>query len=229
VLLATAAACSKSATPTSVSSSTPPPSPDANADRASAQGVILVQADFPAGWKGTPHQKDPNEDAQSKAMAACVGAPDPTTTQEVDVQGDDFDMGNASASSDVTFVKTLQDAQADLAALAGPKLGPCVKTFARNLLEGDLAQQAPGAKITAFDFATRAVPSFGDATHAFRITATASISGQTIKFFIDLVFMLRGRAEAEVDLFNIGAPFDEALGSSLIQKFGARVAALPAT
>jgi hypothetical protein len=196
----------------------------AAADRAKAEKLVLVQADFPVGWAGTTAQPDTAEDdEQGAALAECAGAVDPAVAESATVTGKDFAKDTAEVSSEVTYVKTTEQAQTDLAAITGSKLESCVKDFAGDLLQKEL--EGSGATLERFDFDRIETDKVGDATEAFRMTATVSAGGQTLRIFIDLIFILKDRAEISLSFSEVGKPFDQALQKSLLAKMGAKLSA----
>ena len=196
----------------------------AAADRAKAEMLVLVQADFPAGWAGSAPEPDTEEDKQqAAALAKCVGAVDPAVAESATATGRDFAKDTAEVSSEVTYVKTTAQAQQDLAALTGTKLETCVKSFAGDLLQKEL--EGSGATLDRFDFARTQADKIGDATQAFRVNATVSASGQTFNIHVDLIFILKGRAEISLSFSEVGKPFDPALQKSLLAKMSAKLAA----
>ena len=196
----------------------------AAADRAKAEKLVLVQADFPAGWAGTPAEPDTAEDdQQAAALAECAGAVDPAVAESATVTGRDFAKDTAEVSSEVTYVKTTAQAQQDLAAITGTKLETCVKDSAGDLLQKEL--EGSGATLEKFDFERIEADKIGDATQAFRMIATVSAGGQRLSIFIDLIFILKGRAEISLSFSEVGKPFDAALQKSLLAKMGTKLAA----
>jgi hypothetical protein len=200
-------------------------SPDATAaDRAKAEKLVLVAADFPAGWTATPSTPAPDEDAQGKALAKCAGAVDPDIAESVEVDGPDVGKENAAVSSNVTFVKTTEYAQTDLAAITGSKIEKCVEDFAKQALNDELESTESGAKLESVQFDRITTTKYGDATVGFRLVATISAAGQKITAYQDLIFILKGRAEVSASFFDLGQPFDADLQRTLLAKLGAKLA-----
>ena len=57
------------------------PSANPAGDQRLAQTLVLDQNDFPDGWTFAPHARDPRDAESSRKVAACLGRPDPATTQ----------------------------------------------------------------------------------------------------------------------------------------------------
>lgn len=219
-------ACGDSGKKPSTSGSSSPTTNTAAADKAKAEKLVLVAADFPAGWTATPSTPDPNEEAQGKELAACVGAVDPDVAESAEVDGPDIEKDNASASSNATFVKTAAYAQTDLAAIKGTKVEKCVEDFAKKALNEELSSNGSGATLKSVDFDRVTTATYGDATVGFRLKATIAAGRQTLTAYQDLIFILKGRAEVSASFFNLGKPFDASLERSLLDKLGAKLAAV---
>jgi hypothetical protein len=193
------------------------------ADRAKAQQLVLNASDMPPGWTGVPPSPDPEGDVQSKALAACAGAVDPSVATSAEVEGQSFSKDTADVSSDVTIVKTTQHAQTDLAAITGPAFESCAEDAASDLLKAQFERS--GATLESFSFDPISTERYGDATNAFRLATTVATGDQRATLYVDLIFILKGRAEVTVSFTNVGKPFDEALKRSLLAKMGAKLAA----
>lgn len=196
---------------------------DTAADRARARRLVLTATDMPAGWTGTQPTPDPEADAQGKALAACAGAVDPDVAESASVEGQDFEKDTASVSSEVTFVKTPDQARTDLAAITSSKFEPCAEKFAGDALRGEL--EGSGAALESVTFDPIAIDKYGDATQAFRMTATVVAGDQRLSIYLDLIFILKGRAEITVSFTEVGKPFDDTLKTSLLAKMGTKLAA----
>jgi hypothetical protein len=213
---------SKSAASSTSSSSTSTTVPDAAADEALAKSLVLVTADLPAGWTPSVHQKDPDSARLDQQLADCMDASDPSAST-VDIDGLDFDLGDAEVSSSVTVQASHADFQRDAAALTGPKYRPCLKQLLEPELQRQLQKDSPGATVTGVDLAPRSTPTYGDVTVAVRATVTVAVNGQSIVFFIDDVAYGSDRVEVDVSFFNVGAPFDAELERTLVAKAGAKL------
>src|SRR5205807_2304741 len=140
--------------------------------------------------------------------------------------GPDVDMADAEASTSASLVRTLADAQADLAAVRGPKFSPCVKTYVAKTIQAQLQRDTPGATLQSLALDRLSVPTYADATEAFRVTAVVRVQGQTLTVYVDLVFILKQRVEASASFSNLNQTFDPALERALLAKFGAKLEAI---
>ncbi|MFY9587657.1 MAG: hypothetical protein WAT66_09400 [Actinomycetota bacterium] len=226
-VLALSACGGSSKTPSATKTTSPTTGTDTSAaDKAKAEKLVLIQADFPAGWTATPPSPDPKQDSQDKELAACVGAVDPAVSESATVDGPDLNKDTAIVSTTASFVKTNAYAQTDLKALTSPKLESCIKDFGGQALKEGLEES--GSKVTLKSVEVDPIPTkkYGDATLGRRITATIVLEGQELAAYIDLVFILKGRAEVSAFFAGIGQPFDAALERSLIDKLGAKLTAV---
>ena len=220
------AACGGGGKSPSTTRTTPASSDTAAADRAKAEKVVLVAADFPSGWTATPSTPDPNDAQQEKELAACAGAADPAVAESVKVEGPNLAKDNASVSTNVVFVKTEEYAQTDLRAITGPKIERCVEDFAKRELDEELRSNESGATLESIELDRITTQKYGDATVGFRLTATISAQGETLTAYQDLFLILKGRAEISAAFFDLGKPFDQTLEKDLLAKLGAKLAAI---
>jgi len=198
----------------------PPPQGGAVADTATARTIVLEQADMPAGWRGPAHTETPEERARARQIAVCMGRPDPQDTRSAIVYGPDLSLETTQVSSIATVLKTTEDAQADLAAIRGPKYGECVMAAFKE----DIQRQVPEA--TVQDTATEPLPveAFGDASVGVRLTANLVYPDRTDKLFADLVYITKDRSTVSVTFFSFNQPFPPTLEQSLISRVGHRIA-----
>jgi hypothetical protein len=192
------------------------------ADQAKARTLLLESSDLPAGWKATPHQKDPSQKAFDDELAACVGRPSPDTYTTADIDSPDFSMDNAGASSSATLVRTVEDFKADVAAASGPKYGSCVKRGLAKLLPGQLPA---GASVQSVAVEPLPVASYGEFSQGFRATTKLKVQGQPVSTYEDSVLLGKGRIELSASFSNTGQPFDPALKQALLAKLAARLEA----
>jgi hypothetical protein len=192
------------------------------ADQAKARTLLLASSDFPAGWKATPHQKDPSQKAFDDWLAACMGRPSPATYTTADIDSPDFSLGDLEASSSATLVRTVDDFKADVAAVSGPTYASCVK---RGLAKFLPTQLPAGASVQSVAVEPVPVASYGEFSKGFRATTTLKIQGQSVSTYADQVLLGKGRIELSASFSTSGQPFDPALKQALIAKLAARLAA----
>jgi hypothetical protein len=126
-------------------------------------------------------------------------------------------------SSIATVLNTVEDAKADLAAVRGPKYGPCLVPAFRD----DLRRQAGDAKVENVASEPLAVASFGDGSVGIRLTADLVYPDRTDHLFADLVYMSKDRTTVSATFFAFAQPFPAQLEESLVSRMGHRLAPCP--
>ena len=191
------------------------------ADTARARTIVLEQADMPAGWRGAAHTETPLEIERSRNISLCLGRPDPDTFRSTRVYGPDLTMGQTQVSSIATVLNTVEDAQADLAAVRGPKYGQCLIPAFRD----DLRRQAADARVENVASEPIQVESFGDGSVGLRLTADLVYSDRTDHLFADLVYISKERSTVSATFFSFNQPFPATLQQALVSRMGNRIAA----
>lgn len=198
----------------------PAPAGGKAGDTATARTVVLQQADLPAGWRGAAHSEDASEAARAKDLSTCLGRPDPETFRSAIVYGPDLTLGQTQVSSVATVLNTADDAKADLAALHGPKYGPCLITAFRD----SLRRQAGDARVENVAFEALPVEAFGDGSVGMRLTADLVYADHTDHLFADLVYISKDRTTVSATFFSYAQPFPTTLEQSLVSRMGNRIA-----
>jgi hypothetical protein len=194
---------------------------DAAADKAKATTLVLTSTDLP-GWTAKPAQNDPADKAFDDQLAACVGRPSPSTYTTARAASSSFSMGPAEVSSDVDIVRTVEDFNADVAAVRGPKYAPCVRNGLTKLLQ----QQLPsGTAVQSATVARLPIGGFGVFSARFRATIKLLIQGQPAIVYQDAILLGKGRVELSASFTNLGRPFNPALEQALVAKLGAKLQA----
>ncbi len=199
----------------------PAPATGRAADTARARTIVLEQADMPAGWRGVTHTETPLENERSRSISVCLGRPDPDTFRSARVYGPDLTLGQMQVSSISTVLNTVEDAAADLAAIRGPKYGPCLVPAFRD----DLRRQAGDARVENVAFEPLTVESFGDGSFGIRLTAELVYPDRTDKLFADLVYITKDRTTVSATFFSFTQPFPAQLEQALVSRMGNRIAA----
>jgi hypothetical protein len=199
----------------------PAPAAGAAGDTARARTIVLQQADMPAGWRAAAHTETPVEKERARDLSLCLGRPDPETFRSALVYGPDITLGQTQVSSIATVLNTVEDAKADLAAVGGPKYGPCLIPPFRD----DLRRQAGDAKVENVATEPLAVERFGDGSVGIRLTADLVYADHTDHLFADLVYMSKDRTTVSATFFSFAQPFPAQLEESLVSRMGHRLAA----
>jgi hypothetical protein len=194
---------------------------DAAADKAKATTLVLTSTDLP-GWTAKPAQNDPADKAFDDQLAACVGRPSPSTYTTARAASSSFSMGPAEVSSDVDIVRTVEDFNAEVAAVRGPKYAPCVRNGLTKLLQQQLP---PGTTVQSATVARLPIGGIGVFSARFRATIKLLIQGQPAIVYQDAILLGKGRVELSASFTNLGRPFNPALEQALVAKLGARLQA----
>jgi hypothetical protein len=194
---------------------------DTASDNATAEKIVLKQADLPSGWTSKTHQTSPNDATTRKRFFECIGATDPKPQQSADVHSPDFTQGQLNqASSEVQLMKTTKDASDDMAALQGAKTVDCVKQLGQEAAQNQLPA---GTSITDLTAAQLKFPTLKDGTAAVRVSFTVATSGGVnVPIYADVAYFRAGRALASLSTVSGGAPMDAKLEEGLAQKMAAR-------
>lgn len=213
---------------TSASASTTPSSTgssDASADKATANAINLTQADL-SGWTSSAADQS-NNNPLGAQLAKCAGAPDPATIDVVDVSSPNFDQGNAEINSDVTMVKTPADAQADLQAFQSDKMSSCLQSVAGPFIQQSLPS---GSTVGTITFNRLTAPAGIPDSFAFQAVIPVTVPGQgSTTITSDMVGVLVGRAEIELDNTTTSGTPDQSIESRLIGVLYNRAKSQPGT
>jgi hypothetical protein len=196
-------------------------SADTTSDNATAEKIVLKQADLPSGWTSKTHQTSPDDATTRKRFFECIGATDPKPQQSAAVHSPDFTQGQLNqASSELQFRKTATNASDDMAALQGAKTVDCVKQLGQEAAQNQLPT---GTSITDLIAAQLKFPTLKDGTAAVRVSFTVATSGGVnVPIYADVVYFRAGRALASLSTVSGGAPMDAKLEEGLAQKMAAR-------
>jgi len=114
--------------------------------------------------------------------------------------------GTETLSSNVSYLGTVEAAQARFSLIDGPKVPECMGGALRDIIERALAHPAsshssahastlpPGVDVGTPTFRRTPFPSVGDQTTAYRFELPITYGGRSVTFDADLVFVRRGRA-----------------------------------
>jgi hypothetical protein len=194
---------------------------DAAADKVTATTLLLTSTDLP-GWTAKPAQNDPADKAFDDQLAACVGRPSPSTYTTARAASATFSMGNAEVSSDVDIVRTVEDFNADVAAVRGAKYAPCVRNGLTKLIQQQLP---PGTAVQSATVTRLPIGGLVVFSARFRATIKLLIQGQPAIVYQDAILLGKERVELSASFTNLGRPFNPALEQALVAKLGARLQA----
>jgi hypothetical protein len=218
---------STSSSVTAAASTSASASPSVTATPATAAELtklVVLAADLPTGWKGTPYKDDPASDKLNGELTACLGIRDTTPDEVATAHSEDFSLENASISSQVTSYKNQAAIDSDTAGLSSPKLDEC---FGKLLRGQASAQGMPaGAKFldTKVTFTPREATGPQNLVGTINGSLTIQASTQVVKLYLSSALMVGPLIEAEIDFSNVGSPVDAALQAALVEQVAARIA-----
>ena len=225
ILLAGCGGDGESSAPTTLAATTTTLS-QVELDRATAQRVVLGAADLP-GF--TEVAADPGEEEALDATAAvqedCFqnNALLVRLGEEGDERGaasPDFEKGDLTVGSAVTFGETEVAAQSALAELGTASFPDCFSRAVADAIRSD-------PTLTNVNVTTNRVPAptAGDEAIGFRSRFGITYSGTRTVVYLDYVFVRSGRAVAALHGANAGEPFPEGERQRLVQVLAGRMAA----
>lgn len=192
----------------STSASTPSASPSPTATPATVaqlKKIVLQPADLP-GWKASPAEPDPTQQADDAQMASCVGVKNTDEDQVATSDSDDFSLGDATISSSASSYKSPSDLDVDLAVLHSPKFDSCET----QLMSKGIAESLPqGSRVGTMSLKITPQPG-GDWPANVVGIGTASVpvtvNGQQVTLYADFAAITGPLIEADVEAENVGAP-----------------------
>ena len=194
-------------------------------DEQKAQRVVLSEADL-AGYTVDP--PDPDDEISPEGLAAlnACGNNDPLFVQldkDDDPRGatsPTFSKGDTiTVGSSVTFGENEDQAKATMTAVSAASFPTC---FSRALT----AELRRDPSFTNVTVSTTRLPAFtaGDQAIGYRSTVRARVSGTSVTFYADTLFIRSGRGIASVDISSFGAVFPEAERTRLDTTVAGRMA-----
>ncbi len=175
---------------------------------ATAAGLLLTAADFPADWQAMPHSQQPTPLEQ-----CAIDVPGRTGV----ARGATFspDGGIKGVAETVSLFDTPADAAASTSLLPG----------VLDCVTGVLLSPAPaGMHITDVSYEPEASPALGDGIVAYRLQfgMTNDQSGVSSEDADDLIYVTLGRVGFSLQAGNLGAPFP----SDVLQALATQAAAI---
>lgn len=193
------------------------------ASKAALSKIVLQPSDLPAGWKGSPYKPDPQSDAGTAAMSACLGVSDTTKDKVAESHSEDYTLGNATISSSATSYKSQKDLDTDLAALKSSKMSTCFDKLVRKQMASSLPA---GAAIVSESFTVTpgSAGGPGNVVATGRGRITVSVSGQQVAVYLSVAFITGPLIEAEMNAENVGAPVPASVVASAVSAVATRAA-----
>jgi hypothetical protein len=203
-----------------------------------AATVNLQTGDLPRGWSPAP--VEPSAPAPSAAatpdatvdpattfdrvVARCSGASDHTQVLTYSASSPGWTRGATAVSSEVTVVRSAEDARRDLQAQQGPRIGPCMSRDGVVPLRQMLAGQ--GVRVTSV--AVSRLPGSAPDGFALRMRIVGTRAGKPLTLYTDSYGFVRGPVEVGLTLVSANTAPDRAAAAAALAKLRARaVAAVP--
>jgi hypothetical protein len=207
------ASCSSGGTPAANSSTTTTnSSQDIAADKALAREASLKRTDFPAGWVSTPESKSNQDQALTVQLARCLDV-SPTQLSQAPAQFESptfTHVNTGSASNTAGYRATAAEQKSSFDILSSPKAPECFTKAVQTIIKSaahSSHSSAPTNHFGQLTFVPLSFPTFGDATIAYRVEIPISYSLLTITEYLDLVFSIKGRADALLFFSSTDNPF----------------------
>ncbi len=183
--------------------------------------VVLQSAELPAGWKGTPHQADPNEAAEDATLYECLGQRSTYGDQVAEADSDDFALGNATISSSATSYRSQSDVNTDLVMLRSPKLPTCFGQSITKELAGSLPAGTT-VKSTSLSITLASAGSPANISATGTAIIKVEVSGQEVPIYMTIAFITGPLIEGEVDAVNGNTPVPASVVKPLAAAMAAR-------
>ncbi|MGI8880952.1 MAG: hypothetical protein ACR2KJ_10705 [Jatrophihabitans sp.] len=181
----------------------------------------MQAADLPTTWKPTPYQPDPNDAKVQAALLACAGAKNTAPDATGAAHSPDYNLGDASISSDASSYRSKADVDADKALLANPTIDSCYE----KLLRSELGKSFPaGTTIKGVDVKIAPGSGGGPANVVGNGVATVKVAanGKSVTVYVNVAFITGSLTELEVDFDNVGAPVPAATRAAVIKAVAGR-------
>jgi hypothetical protein len=197
------------------------------ADKATAQAALLTATDFPAGYKGTPHDNsssdDPPKSVQEK-FVKCSGLParflDTSKNDQPHADAPDFHKGvigrgaATEVDSSIEFDRSSKDISEPLSHLANA--AKCFEPLFKSVFTAGQAT-TPGVTFGGISVTSLDPSTVGDQAAAFQGVVTISAQRVSLKVHFDLYFVRRGRAIITLTALGYGTTFDRVTAKTLLQ------------
>jgi hypothetical protein len=166
-----------------------------------ARAAILKLADIGSGYKETTYQPTAQSAQDDAALNGCIGRPPSPVHQTAKVFSMQFSQGDTLAIlASITFVDTLETANAEIEALRGKRAEKCIK---QSFLE---QYRRTGGQATVSVNPLVPSPTGNEASASYRIKILAQTANGTVPEFLDLVQAIKDRAEVSATFQDVNQP-----------------------
>lgn len=194
--------------------------------QAFARAVNLKAADVPGFSVSSEHAHEHETAAEKRLkpeLRRCFGSA-VVTKGVVEAGSGKFErsagIASQSVSSEVTVAQTAALSAKELAAIRGGHLPACLAHYFEQLLK---SQDFHGASVGPVSTKQGSPPAPGmTGSFGLRFTATITLHGLRVPFYVDILGFVDGPAEVSLDTFGIPRPFpgtaEERLFSLLVER-----------
>lgn len=199
--------------------------PSAADDKEAARGVVLTEADVPAGLELDPEEEEEDtNDPSDIAFERCFN--DNALLKDLgnDPRGAESSFSSAddsiSLSSVVSLAEKEGDAEAAFSELDQASFAGCFETALRTALEEEIGAEA------LRDVSVTELPAadVGDESIGYRAEFEVASEDESLSLSSDFVFVRVGRGLAGLLAFEVGSPFDEEERTRLTELVADRLA-----
>ena len=208
------------------------------ADKALVKQTVLKLSDLPSGYKASPHEDASAEDfpqADLQKFATCAKVPtsmvaelltgveDPSAPS---ADSPDFDQSDPATGYSTSFQNSVgierssKDISEPIKVLGATSALKCWRALFQSVFERTAPQ---GGTIRDLAVVGLPSPSVGDESTAFGIRVTLSGAQRTVKAFVDIYLVRRGRAGISLSASGVGERVDSSLVLSLLHTVDDRV------
>ena len=221
LLSVVAAACgggsTNSAQSTTTSTSAQSTGQNVEADNAAAKEASLTLSDFPAGWTSKPPSNSSPSQDLAALLAKCLGVSQADLTKPpAFYESPDFSesSSNITASSTVGYRASASDQSSSFAIFSGSNLPDCLSKAVGEALDDAIKHPTnpsdtlpAGAQVGTTTVSPMSFPQFGDKSIAYQVKVPVSYSGLNIDVYEDIIFSIKGRADAAMSFEGVTDPF----------------------
>ena len=162
-------------------------------DQTRAEGIVLVLADFPTGWRAV--QGDDEAEPPK-----CFGFDLFDLTMTGRAESSKFAQGEVTAAtSGAAIFASERDAVAAFERLANQDLADCYASWLRERSDDDVRVDVSASELS--------FPTFGDRSAAYQVTAELQANALPPSVLIDLVFIQEERALAILIFLDVFSAF----------------------
>jgi hypothetical protein len=199
---------------------------DPAADLRVAKSAVLIAADVPSGFTGTPHTDSNDLPASAKkAFANCMHTDvtlfdDTPGAQKAD--SPDFKKGDDEIDSSVEIDPKKKDIDTGYEQMAQSQTPACLGQLFDSAIRSTAGSQ-PGVTYGTVKVTRASVTGIGDRGFTFTGTIPITAQSQSLTFYFDVLLVQRDRAGITVSTFQTSGPFDHDTELRLVRTIVDRV------